>query len=114
MTLSRPFSDVCGRAVHKWHIFTGDSNHRSANTFYKWYRVKNSKDGGICTFCLQISIFFSIMFGCFQNPRSLLFRQVCIHVVSYWSCKFLKLCPKNVPFVRDLLRFLTHWFTLIR
>jgi hypothetical protein len=41
---------------------------------------------------LQISIFFSTMLGCFQNPSSLLFRQVCI--VSYWSSKFLKLSEK--------------------
>jgi hypothetical protein len=35
-------------------------------------------------------------------------------VVSYWSCKLLKLCKKNVLFVPDLLRFLAHCFTLIR
>jgi hypothetical protein len=33
----------------------------------------------------------------------LLFRQLCI--VSYWSCKFLKLCQKNVLLVPDYLRF---------
>jgi hypothetical protein len=31
---------------------------------------KNSKDGGMCTSCLQISIFFSTMLGCFQNLSS--------------------------------------------
>jgi hypothetical protein len=36
------------------------------------------------------------------------------HAVSHWSCKFLKLCQKNLLFVQDLLRFLTHCFTLIR
>jgi hypothetical protein len=33
---------------------------------------------------------------------------------AHWSCTFLKLCQKNVLFVPDLLRFLTHCFTLIR
>jgi hypothetical protein len=57
------------------------------------------------------NFFLNYMLGCFQNQSSLFFRQVCI--VSYWSCKFLKLCQKNVLFVPDLLRFLTHCFTLI-
>jgi hypothetical protein len=53
--------------------------------------------------CLHFSIFFSsYILGCFQNPSSLLFIQVCI--VSYWSCTFVKLCQNNVLFVPDLLR----------
>jgi hypothetical protein len=33
-------------------------------------QVTASKDGGSCTSCLQFSILFSTMLGCFEDPSS--------------------------------------------
>jgi hypothetical protein len=52
-------------------VFTEMAYYDGGLTYEEYMNITN-------TSCSQFSIFFSTMLGCFQNPSSLIFRQVCI------------------------------------